>query len=354
MKKHILIIALSLFLGACETMPEKATVDEATIETEAANLKSRADAEVDKLFAQKYIDPLTRYLQTHHEDSHLKTQFTKVEKERDKRCKKIKQRFAKKPKTAETLDKLKRGYAFSCLQVVKDFKQRLGTEVVVKNTETVAAEEKIVAETVAEPLAEQETAQTTEAEAEEAEVATHETSDTTTAPVHSLAECQQVLKQKNYAQALSYCQPLAKQGKAKAQFMLGQMYEQGKGVAKNDSTALDWYQQAAKQGHSAAQSVLGVRHYTGEGVVQDYSKAAYWQTRAANQGYPEAQFILGVMYELGQGVPQDFVLAYQWYLLATAQGAKGALESRQTLAGRLTSEQIAEAQRLAREVQAKE
>lgn len=66
-----------------------------------------------------------------------------------------------------------------------------------------------------------------------------------------------------------------------------------------------------------------------------------------------AEFNLGVMYAEGQGVPQDYVQAHMWVNLA-ASGATGDDQrkfaaGRDLLAGKMTAEQIAEAQRLARE-----
>jgi hypothetical protein len=55
------------------------------------------------------------------------------------------------------------------------------------------------------------------------------------------------------------------------------------------------------------------------------------------------------MYANGQGVPQDYVAAHMWLNLAAAQGNANASESRDIVANRMTPEQIAEAQRLARE-----
>ena len=60
---------------------------------------------------------------------------------------------------------------------------------------------------------------------------------------------------------------------------------------------------------------------------------------------------LGGMYNLGKGgVPQDHVLAYMWWTLAAAQGDEDAQRNRDDLAARrMTPDQLAEAQRLARE-----
>ncbi len=59
------------------------------------------------------------------------------------------------------------------------------------------------------------------------------------------------------------------------------------------------------------------------------------------------------MYGNGQGVPQDYVQAHMWTNLAVAQSSgedrDQGVENRDIIAARMTAEQIAEAQRLARE-----
>ena len=89
--------------------------------------------------------------------------------------------------------------------------------------------------------------------------------------------------------------------------------------------------------------------YDACGVTQDYPQAARWYRRAADQGLAEAQFALGTMYENGLGVPQDYVLAHMWLNLSAAQGIKAAALTRDDLAERMTTAQIADAQKLARE-----
>ena len=51
----------------------------------------------------------------------------------------------------------------------------------------------------------------------------------------------------------------------------------------------------------------------------------------------------------GQGVVQDYVMAHVWYNLAAARGLKQARATRDRIAQKMTRDQIAEAQRLARE-----
>ena len=59
------------------------------------------------------------------------------------------------------------------------------------------------------------------------------------------------------------------------------------------------------------------------------------------------------MYAGGRGVPRDSVQAHMWLNLAASREsgtkAKSYAEARDTVAGRMTPQQIAEAQRLARE-----
>ena len=98
-----------------------------------------------------------------------------------------------------------------------------------------------------------------------------------------------------------------------------------------------------------AQNNLGLMFELGQGVTRDYAEAARWYRKAAEQGEALAQDNLGRMYEQGRGVTQDYVLAHMWHNLAAAQGDDDAAKARDGLAQQMTPDQIAEAQRLARE-----
>ena len=106
--------------------------------------------------------------------------------------------------------------------------------------------------------------------------------------------------------------------------------------------------------YAAAQSNLGVMYANGQGVPQDYAEAVKWYRKAAEQGDAAAQYNLGLMYANGQGVPQDYVQAYKWISIAAAHLPASdskrltlAAEKRSELEARMTSAQIAEAQRFA-------
>ena len=153
----------------------------------------------------------------------------------------------------------------------------------------------------------------------------------------------------DYATALREIRPLAEQGDANAQGLLGVLYDNGRGVPQDSVQARQWYEKSAAQGFAAAQGNLGSMYYTGEGVPQDYQQALRWLRLVADQGDALGQVKLGLMYEQGKGVPQDYVQAHKWYNLWAANGEKLGVEARDALAKQMTPTQIAEAQKLARE-----
>ena len=129
----------------------------------------------------------------------------------------------------------------------------------------------------------------------------------------------QAYKNGDYATAMRAWLPLAQQGDARAQFLLGALYAQGYGVPQDYGAAAQWFRRAATQGHVAAQYNLGVRYLEGRGVPRDPSQAAQWFRRAAQQGFARAQYNLGVLYANGDGVPRDASQAAQWFRRAADQ-----------------------------------
>lgn len=130
----------------------------------------------------------------------------------------------------------------------------------------------------------------------------------------------------------------AEAGDAPAQFLLGQIYENGNGVPQNDESAAAWYRKAADQNNAAAQNRLGIMYRLGQGVKQDKAEAVRWYHKSAKLGNPQAMFNLGVSYYNGDGVPSDPDLAYAWFLLAQEAGnplAKDAVRRSTEETGRL-------------------
>ena len=156
----------------------------------------------------------------------------------------------------------------------------------------------------------------------------------------------------DYAAALNFWKPLAEEGVANAQFSLAGMYANGQGVPQDIAGAARWVRLAAEQGLANAQNNLGYMYAEGQGVPQDDTEAAKWYRKAAEQGHAYAQISLGSMYLYGNGVPQDNTLAHMWFSLAAVHSIE-AEQNRDMVAEDMTRNQIAEAQRMAREWMAK-
>ncbi len=154
-------------------------------------------------------------------------------------------------------------------------------------------------------------------------------------------------------QAARWYRAAADQGWAAAQYNLGLLYEQGKGVTQDLEQAFSWHQKAANQGLVPAQFSLGLLYDEGKGVDQQYPLAVRWYQRAAEQGYDKAQANLGYMYGMGRGVPQDERHAYAWFSLAATRGNRQAQRNRDLAAGKMTSEELRQAQALAEKLRAK-
>ena len=92
---------------------------------------------------------------------------------------------------------------------------------------------------------------------------------------------------------------------ARANYLLGKIYERGDGVPIDDQAARSYYQNAAQLGHIEAQQRL--QEFDGDGsIVQE------WYMEAAWDGDVDAQYSLGYLYERGIGVEIDKIRAVQW------------------------------------------
>jgi uncharacterized protein len=105
------------------------------------------------------------------------------------------------------------------------------------------------------------------------------------------------------AQAAHWYRKAAEQGDAMAQVNLGMLYYDGRGVpqdykralawtreaaAKEHWVALDCFRKAAAQGNALAQYNLGWMYCNGRGVSQNHEKAYVWFSLAAAQGLRDA------------------------------------------------------------------
>lgn len=204
----------------------------------------------------------------------------------------------------------------------------------------------------------------------------------------------------DFAQAAMWYRKAAEQGCGPAQQCLGRLHRDGRGLPQNFAEALRWYLKAAAcspYGHEA-KIELGLSYFDGIGVEQNYREAVKWFREAmpSIMGYAElylgyayanghgverdyteavrlwtiasdaedltagnAHSVLGQASYWGHGVPRDLTLAYMWYALATAYSGGASTEHernkslRDSVAKLLTSQQLDEARRLARDWHAK-
>jgi TPR repeat protein len=147
----------------------------------------------------------------------------------------------------------------------------------------------------------------------------------------------------------------AEAGVAVAQHLLGVFYVSDF-CNQNYAEAMKWFRRASDQGaalvSAAAEFQIGKMYARGKGVSRNAVEASKWFLRSAEHGDAEAQFEMGLKYSSGHGVPEDYVLAHMWFNLAAASDWGGntvARDKLNELAPDMTSAQIAEAQRLARE-----
>lgn len=159
---------------------------------------------------------------------------------------------------------------------------------------------------------------------------------------------------------------------------VGRMIKDGDNASNADSTlAVTFLTRAAELGNRDAQNAIGELYKSGRWLLKDYELAARYFAQSAQQASDTAPKSLAIAFLRGQGVEQNKVQAYVWFSLSTlgvtngrgsyglelqrvlqwASAEKSALEDdgldaatvRDELAETMKPEEVAEAQRLARQ-----
>jgi TPR repeat protein len=114
--------------------------------------------------------------------------------------------------------------------------------------------------------------------------------------------------------------------------------------------AFAYFFAAAERGDALGQAMIASMYAAGHGVARDYGRAAVWARRSADAGNAQGQVMMAILTTEGSGVPRNPVEAYMWATLAiNGGGGRPAVEARDRVASRMTPQQIADGQRLARE-----
>ncbi len=85
----------------------------------------------------------------------------------------------------------------------------------------------------------------------------------------------------------------------------------GDGVTGNDSEAVKWYRKAADQGLASAQYNLGLMHADGRGVPQDYATAYMWFILASVEDAAKARDLSAKKMTLAQ-IAEAQKMARDW------------------------------------------
>ena len=150
------------------------------------------------------------------------------------------------------------------------------------------------------------------------------------------------------AQAIKWYQLSVEQDNADAQYNLGRMYERGQGVLQNYTDAIKLYRLAAAQDSVDGLTRLSFMYLMGRGVKKDLVEATKLRHLAAKLGDPSAHGYLGNAYRGGYGVLQDNIIAHLWFNIGAANGDNFSTKNRDKLALDMTPEAIEKAQAMAR------
>ncbi|MFO7594698.1 MAG: tetratricopeptide repeat protein [Pseudomonadota bacterium] len=141
--------------------------------------------------------------------------------------------------------------------------------------------------------------------------------------------------------AAQWLRKSAKQGMAPAQTLLGWCYAGGNGVSRNPGEAIEWYSKAAEQGDTDAMSSLADLYLEGwPGIERNIKQALNWYEKAANLGHPKAQYQLGKLLSEGKLVQQNDEAAFQWLTLAIMSDSEAARQELAMLTARLDGDTL--------------
>ena len=115
------------------------------------------------------------------------------------------------------------------------------------------------------------------------------------------------------------------------------------GVGQDMGVAAQLYRQSAVLGFAGAQNNLGDLYETGEGVPRNDKAAIYWYTRAAERGEPTAYLSLSSLLAEGTADKEVFVEALKYALLAKNFLREGSNKAAAELQSKTLKAKLAEA-----------
>ena len=312
--------------------------------------------EVQALFDQQYIDPLTEYLRLHSEDIDYAPYLDLVRAERNERCSAVANRYAGQTASPASLQRLKRGYNLSCSQQPPTSKlpaaaQSNSNQPTRAESTSLSGESKDCYLLFSIKNFQQAAAPCSAAAANDDAKAQHHLA---------------VIAQANndQAQALQWATRSAELGDPNGQLMLANLLSR-KG---DDEQAFRWLQASADQGQREATYLLAQAYREGTGTATNLSQeraanagdvqamlqlasqnkgspsARQWLKQAANKNTSEAQYQLGLDYLEGSSGDIDLQEAYVWLSLALVNGDTRGRRKLEQLSSQLSAEELTQAQ----------
>lgn len=243
------------------------------------------------LFAQPYIDPLTRYLEKNRTNAAQQADWQSVQAERDRRCSVVAKRFEQIAVSESSVDRFRRGYAYSCPTEVAAYAARLSAlqAQALANATNANHADSADSANKAEKTAATQTATLGELPKSSASAKPLQSEMTLDASKTQQAgsqasECYLLTSIKNYREALKACEPPAEQGDARAQTSMAHIYY----LFKQYNQAFRW---ASLAGKNSAESsfLLAQMHERGQGTRTDRPSALRWYEAAEKLGHPQAR-----------------------------------------------------------------
>lgn len=136
----------------------------------------------------------------------------------------------------------------------------------------------------------------------------------------NINEAEDLFESGDYNKALKLIEPMAIQGVARAQLLLGTMYSDGLGVKRNNTKAFKWFHKAGEQDQISAFYPLYDIYRKGKGVKKDNIEALKWLSKAGDQGDYPALMELADIYRKGKKVEKDNTEVLKWLRKAAEQG----------------------------------
>lgn len=129
----------------------------------------------------------------------------------------------------------------------------------------------------------------------------------------------------DFETARTLWQQAATAGDTSAQYNLGLLYAEGRGLVRNPDAAMTWWRLAAQSGHLQAQHNLALAYLGGETIVPGIAdeprmeEAISWLQKAADGGLASSRFTLGTMLHARAATPQEQSTALAYLTAATEQ-----------------------------------